>query len=117
MSRLRSFTGLATVAVLVLCMASIALARGAPSKEKAFSDQAIVSVQVAPVLTSVPPMTTGFDVIQNLSTPAYLRPANANGLTDTSEMTGLSTTGDERGFRSASYSARSGPNLTLRSRE
>lgn len=109
---MRSFVSLAIVAVFMLCMASITLARGAPSKEKAFSDQATVSVQVVPVVTSVPPMTTGFDVILNMSTATFSA-GNARQITsDTSARGSRSTTGAEFSYSvMASYSARSGPNL------
>lgn len=101
----------AIVAVLVLCMASIALARGAPTKQKAFTSQAVVSVQVAPVVANVPPMTTGFDVIENISTPAYSRLATANQYSaDTSATLRLSSTVDWRTLTSSvTRQARSGP--------
>jgi hypothetical protein len=107
---INKFVSFAIVAVFVLCMASIALARGAPEKQKAFTAQAIVSVHVAPTVANVPPMTTGFDVILNIS-PAFPRLANVNQYTDTSERGSRSTTGDERKSTSASTClARSGPN-------
>ena len=113
---MRKLISFAIVAAFMLCMASIALARGAPSKEKAFSDQAIVSVRVAPAVANVPPMTTGFDVIQNMTT-AYPRLANANNQdVDTSARGSRSTTVAERSYTGASYSARSGPNLAMGSR-
>lgn len=105
---------IAIVTVFVLCVASLALARGAPTKEKTFSDQSTASVHVAPATANVPPMTTGFDVIKNLSTSAYSRLATADqNIADTSVMREQSTTGDEDALRAASYSARSSPNLAL----
>ena len=113
---IRKSLSLAIVAAFMLCMASIALARGAPTREKAFSDQAIVSVHVAPTVANVPPMTTGFDVIQNITT-AYPRLANVNNQdSDTSGTREQSTTVAERSYTGASYSARSGPNLAMVSR-
>lgn len=86
--------GMLTAFVLMaFALSIIALARGAPDK-KTFTDQAIVSVSVAPTVANVPPMTNGFDVIQNYST-AYSRFASASVFADTSAVTGLSTTGDE----------------------
>lgn len=79
------------VVVAMLAMTSIALARGAPN-EKTFTDQAIVSVDVSPVVANVPLMT-GFDVIQNQNT-AVIRAGNAQHY-KTKVETGLSTTGDE----------------------
>lgn len=99
--------------VLMVSLASVALARGAPTNENAFSDQSTVSVHVAPTVANVPIMT-GFDVIENISTPAFPRFAIANQpAADTSGMREQSTTGDERSRQSAStsYTARSGPNL------
>ena len=100
---------------LVAIVISFALARGTPTQDNAFTDQAIVSVDVSPTVANVPPMTVGYDVIQNLSTPAYPRLASANHYTDTSEASRLSTTGDERNLQSAStsYRARSGPLVLL----
>ncbi len=110
---MRSFVSLAIVAVFLLCMATIALARGAPTKDKAFSDQAIVSVHVTPTVANVPPLTIGFDVILNMTTATF-RAGNARHYaSDTSAMREQSTTGDERARQSASYSARSGPSLSL----
>lgn len=91
------------VALLVISLVSIALARAAPTKEKVITDQAIVSVQAAPVIASVPPMTVGYDVICNLST------ARQSASVDTSTQLRLSATVDWRNLQLASYRARSGP--------
>lgn len=99
--------------VLIAMVISFALARGAPNEQNIFTDQAIVSVDVSPTVASVPPMTIGYDVICNLSTPAIDRAGTAQSMTDTSEATGLSTTGDERATASGFYSARSGPQPDL----
>jgi len=56
--------------VLLLSVVSFALARGAPSKST-FVQQAAVE-QTAPVVTSVPPMTAGYDVILNLNQASNL---------------------------------------------
>lgn len=99
--------------VLMVSLASIALARGAPN-ENVFTDQAIVSVDVAPTVANVPVMT-GFDVILNISSPAFSRLANVNKTSDTSVERRQSTTVAERNSKSAatSYSARSGPNNAM----
>jgi hypothetical protein len=115
-AEMKKLVSVAIVAVFMLCMTSVALARGAPTREKAFSDQAIVSAHVAPVVANVPPMTTGYDVIENISTPAFSRLASANHYSvDTSATLRLSATVDWRTLTSASIarSARSGPNSVL----
>jgi hypothetical protein len=101
--------------VLIAMTISFASARGAPNEQNPFTDQAIVSVDVSPTVANVPPMTVGYDVICNLSTLAIDRAGNAQYITDTSEATGLSTTGDERNSLSAStsYRARSAPQPAL----
>ncbi|MEK6281845.1 MAG: hypothetical protein AABN95_15945 [Acidobacteriota bacterium] len=87
--------------VLVAMVISFALARGAPN-ENAFTDQATVSVDVSPTLASVPPMTVGYDVIQNISTPAAPHVANVQlAASDISAQVRQSTTGDKRNLQSA----------------
>lgn len=97
--------------VLTMVFASIALARGAPN-ENAFT-QAAVSVD-APVVANVPPMTVGYDVICNITTPAYSRFASVSQyISDISGETGLSTTVAERGFTSGRLTSRTGPQPDL----
>jgi hypothetical protein len=93
------------VVIAMLVFASIiAFARGAPNGQ--IHAQATVTVE-APVVANVVPVMNGFDVIQNVT--AYSRLASVKEITDTSDATGLSTTGDERGLTSGFYLARSGP--------
>jgi len=54
-------------AMLLASLSSIALARGAPEKQKAFAVEQVMTVDVAPMVASVPPMTVGYDVILNIS--------------------------------------------------
>lgn len=71
---------------LVAATSAIAQARGTPPSEQPF---AIVKVSVspdAPVVSSVPPLTVGYDVIQNLSESKTLK------LSVTTERRGQSTT-------------------------
>lgn len=96
--------------VMTMVFASIALARGAPN-ENAFT-QAAVSVD-APAVANVPPMTVGYDVICNITTPAYSRMAIAQYTADTSVETGLSTTVAERGSTSGRLTSGTGPQPRL----
>jgi hypothetical protein len=109
---MRSFVSLAIVTVFVLCMATFALARGAPTRQKAFTAHAVVSAHVAPTVANVAPMTLGYDVIENMST-AYPRPrlASVNQYIATAERGSRSTTVAEHKIQSASTYclARSGP--------
>lgn len=95
--------------VLMVAVASIALARGAPAKQKAFSHQSVSVDAVTPIvaLRNVPPMTTGYDVICNLAQAAKIVSA------DTSARSKLSATVDWRGFRTNAYLTRSGPQPAL----
>lgn len=114
---MKKLLSLAIVTVLCWAMASVALARGAPTKN-AFTTAAVSVDAVMPTvaLRNVPPMTAGYDVICNLSTPAEPRVSNAVSLEAViSAKTRLSTTGDERGFTRTfhRFEARSGPNPAM----
>lgn len=50
---------------VVLATSAIVQARGAPQKHQPFA--VVKMVSVAPTVVSVPPLTTGHDVIQNIS--------------------------------------------------
>lgn len=85
---------------LVLSLASFALARGAPtSKQNITAEQMIApSAETPIVIASVPPLTTGYDVICNitnvadtsaesrLSTPVDWRSINANHMTASNSL-------------------------------
>lgn len=104
---IQKFVGFLVVMAFTLSLATVALARGAPTK-KAFTAQAAVSVDVSPIVANVPPMVVGYDVIENL--PAYPRLASANQyIADTSDATRLSPTVDWRSNETGFCSERSGP--------
>jgi low affinity Fe/Cu permease len=63
---MKSLVGFLLVFALVVMSVSVAVARGAP-QQKAFAVEQVMTVEVAPTVASVPPMTVGFDVIQNIS--------------------------------------------------
>lgn len=66
------FAVLMMIAVIAATSA-IAQARGAPPNDQPFV--AIQAVPVAPTVVSVPPLTTGYDVIQNISDEQTLTPS------------------------------------------
>lgn len=95
---------------LIFSMVSIALARGEPAKQKAFTTQSVASVDVTPVVASVPPMTVGYDVICNLATLTTVQPVTA----DTSANRRQSTTvAEPLAMANGYHLARSGPSPAL----
>lgn len=83
--------------LLIVSVMSISFARSAPQKDQVVAaSQALPDVITtpAPVLQSGPPMSTGYDVICNLSTPKEVV---------TTTRRGRSTTGDRR-IASTNYS-------------
>jgi hypothetical protein len=96
MNRLRK--SLSIFAMLaVMLVATIALARGAPPGKHAFTSQAVVAELAPPIVASVPPLTTGYDVICNLSTRTdVIAGFDSYRYTDSSGATGLSTTVADR---------------------
>lgn len=87
---------LAVLVLLAFIFTVIPLARAGPTKEKAFTHQAVLTETVAPTVANVPPMTVGYDVICNL-TNAVIRAGNAQSISaDTPEQVRQSTTVAER---------------------
>lgn len=91
---MKRLIGFIVIMAFAMATASMAFARGAPTKEKAFTHQAIVVDAVAPnvALRTTPPLTVGHasliettDVIAGFDTE-----------TNTKRATELSTTGDWR---------------------
>lgn len=95
---------LAVLVLLAFIFTAIPLARAGPTNEPTVTEQAIVEA-VPIVVDSVPPMTTGFDVICNIT----------NVAADTSDMSRLSSTGDKRLLNETSTvrTARSAPLVML----
>lgn len=95
-------------AMLLVALSSIALARGAPEKQKAFVVEQVMTVEVAPYVASVPPMTVGFDVIQNISKN------ETRQLPVTTDRRRQSTTGERHSLNSDSLSLKAlRPELVL----
>lgn len=89
------------VLVFALSVATVALARGTPTKQKAFTSNAAVEV-VSPIVTTAPVMI-GYDVIENISTQTRDQLIAHNTLNvDTSARSRLSST---RAWRSNASNA------------
>lgn len=82
--------GLLIAVMLAISIASVALARGAPTKQKAFTSKAAVE-SVSPTIVSAPVMT-GYDVIENISEQRDLSIAQNQVDVVTTARRGLSTT-------------------------
>lgn len=94
---------LAVLVLLAFIFTVIPLARAGPTNDQAATEQATVEAMPI-VVDSVPPMTTGFDVICNISSAA-----------DTSGMSRLSSTVAERSANEAATvrTARSAPHYVM----
>lgn len=83
------------VLALVAATSAIPQARGAPQADQSFAVARVIATPEAPMVSSVPPLTVGYDVIQNLSESKTLKPSV------TTERRRQSTTGawrrDKRG--------------------
>jgi hypothetical protein len=64
MKRLVSFM---VIAAFVLALATVAVARGAPDQPQSYAVEQTIAPDLAPVVTSIPPLSAGYDVIQNKS--------------------------------------------------
>ena len=86
---MKRLLGFVVIAAFVLALATVAMARGAPQSEQSIPFVEVIVTPSAPVVCSVPPLTVGYDVIQNLSESKTLKPSV------TTERRRQSTTGDE----------------------
>ena len=95
---MKTICSLLLTAALILSVVVFAVAREGPDKQAVATHQTIAGVPSAVVVRSVPPMTTGFDVIQNLTAAA-----------DTSAESRLSTTVGWRTLRADTLRGRTVP--------
>lgn len=112
---MKKLIGFIVIMAFVMATASMAFARGAPTKEKVFTHQAIVVDVVAPnvALRSVPPRTVGYDVICNLSKTDVI--ANFDTKTNTTGKVRQSATGAWRSTNAnqPAHTSRAAPDIAL----
>lgn len=112
---MRTTFGMLIAFMLVITISSFAFARGAPTKQKAFTSNTAVEM-VSPVVATVPAQV-GYDVIENISQESRdLAIAQNTFDVDTSAQMRLSTTGARRSnyAMSTNGTARSSPCIVMR---
>ena len=69
---MRGIVSVLVIVAFVLAISTPVLARGAPKDKQPFEVEQIIAPDLAPVVTSIPPLSAGYDVIQNKSTSQTL---------------------------------------------
>jgi hypothetical protein len=104
---MRQIVAVLMLFALVAATSATAFARGAPPSKKSFVTASVIVTPEAPVVSSVPPLTVGYDVIQNLSESQTLKTSV------TTERRRQSTTGARRADLKQSHTSNQTPEIVL----